>query len=104
MNSKNQEESTKIFDEYARKEFEKLDKENKGYIDVSTFFDFLFAVRGCKQLPPLKPQELEKIMMSLDPEKTGKISFEAWKGFLKKGKDASLKAQKNLVAKNNNCS
>lgn len=84
----------KFFEEYARAEFDKMDKEKKGYIDSSAFADFLTAVNVVKHLPPFNDEQLRKIMLSLDPEKSGKISFEAWKKFLKRGKNAAAKNKK----------
>ena len=79
---------------YAKAEFEKIDKDKKGYISTSDFADIILATRQRANLPPLNDLELGKIMKSLDPEKTGHITFEAWFKFLRMGKKVADTAQK----------
>jgi len=79
---------------YAKAEFEKIDKDKKGYISTSDFADIILATRQRANLPPLNNLELGKIMNSLDPEKTGHITFEAWFKFLRMGKRVADTAQK----------
>ena len=79
---------------YAKAEFDKIDKDKKGYISTSDFADIILATRQRANLPPLNDLELGKIMKSLDPEKTGHITFEAWFKFLRMGKKVADKAQK----------
>ena len=83
--------------EYAKAEFDKIDKEKKGYISTSDFADIIYASREKANLPPPNDMEMAKIMKSLDPERTGHISFESWFKFLRMGKkvaDAAAKQQK----------
>ena len=46
-------------------------------------------------------EELGKIMKSVDPENTSKISFEMWFKFLRMGKRAADAAKKQFKEKNN---
>ena len=82
---------------YARAEFDKIDKDKKGYISTSDFADIILATRQKAGLPPLNNLELGKIMKSVDPQGTGKVSFEMWFKFLRMGKrvaDTATKQQK----------
>ena len=90
-NKKSQNEELK---EYARKEFDKIDVDKKGYISNSDFADIIIATRQRVHAPPLGDLELRKIMKSLDPENTGRITFEAWFKFLRMGKRAADTATK----------
>jgi len=87
---------------YAKAEFEKIDKEKKGFISTSDFADIIIATRVTAGLPPLNNLELGKIMKSLDPQGTGKITFEMWFKFLRMGKRASDAAKKQAKEKQNN--
>ena len=82
--------------------FEKIDKEKKGYISTSDFADIIQSTRLTSGLPPLNNLELGKIMKSLDPQGTSKISFEMWFKFLRMGKRAADTAKKQLKEKQNN--
>ena len=82
---------------YAKAEFEKIDKEKKGYISTSDFADIILSTRARAGLPPLNNMELGKIMKSVDPQGTNKVSFEMWFKFLRMGKrveDTAAKQQK----------
>ena len=82
---------------YAKAEFDKIDLDKKGYISNSDFADIILATRQKAGLPPLNNLELGKIMKSVDPQGTGKISFEMWFKFLRMGKrvaDTASKQQK----------
>ena len=82
---------------YAKAEFDKIDLDKKGYISNSDFADIILATRQKAGLPPLNNLELGKIMKSVDPQGTGKISFEMWFKFLRMGKrvaDTAAKQQK----------
>ncbi len=87
---------------YAKAEFEKIDKEKKGYISTSDFADIIQSTRLTSGLPPLNNLELGKIMKSLDPQGTSKISFEMWFKFLRMGKKAADTAKKQVKEKQNN--
>ena len=87
---------------YAQAEFDKIDKEKKGYISTSDFADIIQSTRLTAGLPPLNNLELGKIMKSLDPQGTSKISFEMWFKFLRMGKKASDTAKKQVKEKQNN--
>lgn len=84
----------KTFDDYAKEEFAKVDKEGLGYITTSQFADFLIEVNISNGLPPLNTEQLGKIMKALDPQNTGKITYEVWKNFLRVGKNASDKMKR----------
>jgi len=86
---------------YAKAEFDKIDKDKKGYISTSDFADIILATRQRANLPPLNDLELGKIMKSLDPEKTGHITFEAWFKFLRMGKKVADTAQKQQKEREN---
>ena len=86
---------------YAKAEFDKIDKDKKGYISTSDFADIILATRQRANLPPLNDLELGKIMKSLDPEKTGHITFEAWFKFLRMGKKVADTAAKQQKEKQN---
>ncbi len=82
---------------YAKAEFDKVDLDKKGYISTSDFADIILATRQKAGLPPLNNLELGKIMKSVDPQGTGKVSFEMWFKFLRMGKrvaDTATKQQK----------
>ena len=87
---------------YAKAEFDKLDKDKKGYISTSDFADIIQSTRLTAGLPPLNNLELGKIMKSLDPQGTSKISFEMWFKFLRMGKKAANTAKKQVKEKQNN--
>ena len=87
--------------EYARAEFEKIDKEKKGYITTSDFADIILSTRARASLPPLNNLELGKIMKSVDPQGTGKITFEVWFKFLRMGKRVADTANKQQKEKQN---
>ena len=97
-NKKSQNEALKA---YARTEFEKIDVEKKGYISTSDFADIILATREKANLPPLNNLELGKIMKSVDPERTGKVSFESWFKFLRMGKRVADTAQQQQKEKEN---
>ena len=97
-NKKSQNDALK---EYAKKEFDKIDVDKKGYISTSDFADIIIATRARANLPPLNDLELAKIMKSLDPEKTGHITFEAWFKFLRMGKKVADTAAKQQKEKQN---
>ena len=86
---------------YAKAEFDKIDLGKKGYISTSDFADLILATRQRAGLPPLSHEELGKIMKSVDPENTSKISFEMWFKFLRMGKRAADAAKKQFKDKNN---
>ena len=82
---------------YAKAEFDKDDLDKKGFISTSDFADIILATRQKAGLPPLNNLELGKIMKSVDPQGTGKVSFEMWFKFLRMGKrvaDTATKQQK----------
>ena len=82
---------------YAKAEFDKVDLDKKGYISTSDFADIILATRQKAGLPPLNNLELGKIMKSVDPQGTGKVTFEMWFKFLRMGKrvaDTATKQQK----------
>ena len=87
---------------YAQAEFDKIDKDKKGYISTSDFADIILATRQKAGLPPLNNLELGKIMKSMDPEGTGKIVFEMWFKFLKMGKKVADTANKQQKEKQEN--
>ena len=87
---------------YARAEFDKIDKDKKGYISTSDFADIILATRQKAGLPPLNNLELGKIMKSVDPQGTGKVSFEMWFKFLRMGKRVADTASKQQKEKQEN--
>ena len=87
---------------YARAEFDKIDKDKKGYISTSDFADIILATRQKAGLPPLNNIELGKIMKSMDPEGTGKIVFDMWFKFLRMGKKVTDTASKQQKGKQEN--
>ena len=87
---------------YARAEFDKIDKDKKGYISTSDFADIILATRQKAGLPPLNNIELGKIMKSMDPEGTGKIVFDTWFKFLRMGKKVTDTASKQQKEKQEN--
>ena len=87
---------------YAKAEFDKIDKEKKGYISTSDFADIILSTRLTAGLPPLNNMELGKIMKSVDPQGTNKVTFEMWFKFLRMGKRAADTAKKQLKEKQNN--
>ena len=87
---------------YARAEFDKIDKDKKGYISTSDFADIILATRQKAGLPPLNNIELGKIMKSMDPEGTGKIVFDMWFKFLRMGKKVTDTASKQQKKKQEN--
>ena len=97
----NKQSQNEALKEYAKKEFEKIDVDKKGYISTSDFADIIIATRVRANLPPLNDLELAKIMKSLDPEKTGHITFEAWFKFLRMGKKVADTAAKQQKEKQN---
>lgn len=97
-NNQNKNEALKA---YAKAEFDKIDKDKKGYISTSDFADIILATRQRANLPPLNDLELGKIMKSVDPEKTGHITFETWFKFLRMGKKVADTAQKQQKEKEN---
>ena len=87
---------------YAQAEFDKIDKDKKGYISTSDFADIILATRQKAGLPPLNNLELGKIMKSVDPQGTGKVSFEMWFKFLRMGKRVADTASKQQKEKQEN--
>ena len=87
---------------YAKAEFDKLDKDKKGYISTSDFADLILATRQKASLPPLNNLELGKIMKSVDPQGSGKVSFEMWFKFLRMGKRVADTASKQKKEKQEN--
>ena len=87
---------------YAKAEFDKLDKDKKGYISTSDFADLILATRQKASLPPLNNLELGKIMKSVDPQGSGKVSFEMWFKFLRMGKRVADTASKQQKEKQEN--
>ncbi len=87
---------------HAQAEFDKIDKEKKGYISTSDFADIILSTRLTAGLPPLNNMELGKIMKSVDPQGTNKVTFEMWFKFLRMGKRAADTAKKQLKEKQNN--
>ena len=87
---------------YAKAEFDKIDKEKKGYISTSDFADIILSTRLTAGLPPLNNLELGKIMKSVDPQGTNKVTFEMWFKFLRMGKRAADTAKKQIKEKQNN--
>ena len=98
----NKKSANEALKEYAKKEFEKIDVDKKGYITTSDFADIVIASRLKANLPPPNNMELAKIMKSLDPENTGHITFESWFKFLRLGKkvvDTATQQQKEKANK-----
>ena len=87
---------------YAKAEFDKVDLDKKGYISTSDFADIILATRQKAGLPPLNNLELGKIMKSVDPQGTGKVSFEMWFKFLRMGKRVADTANKQQKEKQDN--
>ena len=87
---------------YAKAEFDKIDKDKNGYISTSDFADIILATRQKAGLPPLNNLELGKIMKSVDPQGTGKVSFEMWFKFLRMGKRVADTASKQHKEKQEN--
>ena len=87
---------------YAKAEFEKVDLDKKGYITTSDFADIILATRQKASLPPLNNMELGKIMKSVDPQGTGKVTFEMWFKFLRIGKRVADTASKQQKEKQEN--
>lgn len=87
---------------YARTEFDKIDKEKKGYISTSDFADIIISTRLRAGLPPLNNLELGKIMKSVDPQGTNKVTFEMWFKFLRMGKRVADTASKQQKEKQDN--
>ena len=87
---------------YAKAEFDKIDKDKKGYISTSDFADIILATRQKAGLPPLNNLELGKIMKSVDPQGSGKVSFEMWFKFLRMGKRVADTASKQQKEKQEN--
>ena len=85
--------------EYAKAEFDKIDTKKKGYITTSDFADIILSTRQRAHLPPLNNLELGKIMKSVDPQGTGKITFEIWFKFLRMGKRVADTASKQYKEK-----
>ena len=87
---------------YAKAEFDKVDLDKKGYISTSDFADIILATRQKAGLPPLNNLELGKIMKSVDPQGTGKVTFEMWFKFLRMGKRVADTASKQQKEKQEN--
>ena len=87
---------------YAKAEFDKVDLDKKGYISTSDFADIILATRQKAGLPPLNNMELGKIMKSVDPTGTGKVTFEMWFKFLRMGKRVADTANKQQKEKQDN--
>ena len=87
---------------YAKTEFDKVDLDKKGYISTSDFADIILATRQKAGLPPLNNLELGKIMKSVDPQGTGKVTFEMWFKFLRMGKRVADTANKQQKEKQDN--
>jgi Ca2+-binding EF-hand superfamily protein len=87
---------------YAKAEFDKVDLDKKGYISTSDFADIILATRQKAGLPPLNNLELGKIMKSVDPQGTGKVTFEMWFKFLRMGKRVADTANKQQKEKQDN--
>jgi len=87
---------------YAKAEFDKVDLDKKGYISTSDFADIILATRQKAGLPPLNNMELGKIMKSVDPQGTGKVTFEMWFKFLRMGKRVADTANKQQKEKQDN--
>jgi Ca2+-binding EF-hand superfamily protein len=87
---------------YAKAEFDKVDLDKKGFISTSDFADIILATRQKAGLPPLNNLELGKIMKSVDPQGTGKVTFEMWFKFLRMGKRVADTANKQQKEKQDN--
>jgi len=87
---------------YAKAEFDKVDLDKKGFISTSDFADIILATRQKAGLPPLNNMELGKIMKSVDPQGTGKVTFEVWFKFLRMGKRVADTANKQQKEKQDN--
>jgi len=87
---------------YAKAEFDKVDLDKKGFISTSDFADIILATRQKAALPPLNNLELGKIMKSVDPQGTGKVTFEMWFKFLRMGKRVADSANKQQKEKQDN--
>jgi Ca2+-binding EF-hand superfamily protein len=87
---------------YAKAEFDKVDLDKKGYISTSDFADIILATRQKAGLSPLNNLELGKIMKSVDPQGTGKVTFEMWFKFLRMGKRVADTANKQQKEKQDN--
>ena len=87
---------------YAKAEFDKVDLDKKGFISTSDFADIILATRQKTGLPPLNNLELGKIMKSVDPQGTGKVTFEMWFKFLRMGKRVADTANKQQKEKQDN--
>ena len=87
---------------YAKAEFDKVDLDKKGFISTSDFADIILATRQKAGLPPLNNLELGKIMKSVDPQGTGKVTFEMWFKFLRMGKKVADTANKQQKEKQEN--
>ena len=87
---------------YAKAEFDKVDLDKKGFISTSDFADIILATRQKAGLPPLNNMELGKIMKSVDPQGTGKVTFEMWFKFLRMGKRVADTANKQQKEKQDN--
>ena len=87
---------------YAKAEFDKVDLDKKGFISTSDFADIILATRQKAALPPLNNLELGKIMKSVDPQGTGKVTFEMWFKFLRMGKRVADTANKQQKEKQDN--
>ena len=87
---------------YAKAEFDKVDLDKKGFISTSDFADIILATRQKAGLPPLNNLELGKIMKSVDPQGTGKVTYEMWFKFLRMGKRVADTANKQQKEKQDN--